>query len=155
MEAGGKRPDPPKLAQAAVRAAVAEAARLLPRVPLIAAVKILRRRMTRRPGRAPLPGVRGLAFLGFPLHAAAGHRATAATISSTCAFRCSSCRDTRRARRPCRAQTLCAALAPLRTLKLFQERGPFLSRSGTQRPHRFRDPQRLLDAFASWTAALT
>ena len=34
MERGSKRPDPPKLAQAAVRAAVAEARRLLPELPL-------------------------------------------------------------------------------------------------------------------------
>lgn len=36
MEKGSRRPDPPKLAQATVRAAVGEAARLLPKVPLFA-----------------------------------------------------------------------------------------------------------------------
>src|SRR5687767_9562968 len=71
MEQGGKRPDPPKLAQAAVRAAVMEAARLLPSLPLIAGGKSFGGRMTSQAQAAmPLPGVRGLAFLGFPLHPA-------------------------------------------------------------------------------------
>ena len=71
MEKGGKRPDPPKLAHAAVRAAVAEAARLVPKLPLIAGGKSFGGRMTSQAQAvAPLPGVRGLAFLGFPLHPA-------------------------------------------------------------------------------------
>ena len=71
MERGGKRPDPPKLAHAAVRAAVAEAARRLPELPLIAGGKSFGGRMTSQAqAAAPLPGVRGLAFLGFPLHPA-------------------------------------------------------------------------------------
>ena len=70
MEQGGKRPDPPKLAQATVRAAVAEASRLMPRAPLIAGGKSYGGRMTSQAQAASaLPGVRGLAFLGFPLHA--------------------------------------------------------------------------------------
>jgi predicted alpha/beta-hydrolase family hydrolase len=71
MERGSKRPDPPKLAHAAVRAAVAEAARLLPKLPIIAGGKSFGGRMTSQAqALAPLPGVRGLAFLGFPLHPA-------------------------------------------------------------------------------------
>jgi predicted alpha/beta-hydrolase family hydrolase len=71
MEARSKRPDPPALAQATVRAAVAEAARLLPQLPLIAGGKSFGGRMTSQAqAAAPLPGVRGLAFLGFPLHPA-------------------------------------------------------------------------------------
>jgi predicted alpha/beta-hydrolase family hydrolase len=71
MERGSKRPDPPKLAHAAVRAAVAEAQRQLPKLPLIAGGKSFGGRMTSQAqGLAPLPGVRGLAFLGFPLHPA-------------------------------------------------------------------------------------
>lgn len=71
MEQGGKRPDPPKLAHAAVRAAVAAAARLAPALPLIAGGKSFGGRMTSQAQAAsPLPGVRGLAFLGFPLHPA-------------------------------------------------------------------------------------
>jgi hypothetical protein len=71
MEARAKRPDPPALAQATVRAAVSEAARLLPALALIAGGKSFGGRMTSQAQAAsPLPGVRGLAFLGFPLHPA-------------------------------------------------------------------------------------
>ena len=71
MEHGSKRPDTPKLAQATVRAAVAEASRLLPEVALFAGGKSFGGRMTSQAQAAlPLPGVRGLVFLGFPLHPA-------------------------------------------------------------------------------------
>jgi predicted alpha/beta-hydrolase family hydrolase len=71
MEQGGRRPDTPKVAQATVRSAVAEAARLMPGVPLIAGGKSFGGRMTSQAQAAsPLPGVRGLVFLGFPLHPA-------------------------------------------------------------------------------------
>jgi predicted alpha/beta-hydrolase family hydrolase len=71
MERGEKRPDPPKIAHAAVGAAVGEAARLLPGVKLIAGGKSFGGRMTSQAqAAAPLPGVRGIAFLGFPLHPA-------------------------------------------------------------------------------------
>ena len=71
MEAASKRPDSPKLAQATVRAAIAEATRLLPGLPLLAGGKSFGGRMTSQAqAAAPLSGVRGLAFLGFPLHAA-------------------------------------------------------------------------------------
>jgi uncharacterized protein len=70
MEAGGKRPDPPKVAHAAVRGAVAKAGSLVD-VPLIAGGKSFGGRMTSQAqALAPLDGVKGLAFLGFPLHAA-------------------------------------------------------------------------------------
>lgn len=68
MEKGGRRPDPPKVAHAAVRAATAEAARRLPHLPLFAGGKSFGGRMTSQAqAEAPLEGVRGLAFLGFPL----------------------------------------------------------------------------------------
>jgi len=71
MEAGGKRPDPPKVAHAAVRAAVAAAASALPQLPLFAGGKSFGGRMTSQAqAAAPLAGVRGLVFLGFPLHPA-------------------------------------------------------------------------------------
>jgi uncharacterized protein len=71
MERGAKRPDPPQLAQATVRAAVAAALRLLPELPLIAGGKSFGGRMTSQAqSKAPLQGVCGLAFLGFPLHPA-------------------------------------------------------------------------------------
>jgi predicted alpha/beta-hydrolase family hydrolase len=69
MEKGGKRPDAPAVAHAAVRAAVTEATRCCPGMPLIAGGKSFGGRMTSQAQAiAPLPGVRGLAFLGFPLH---------------------------------------------------------------------------------------
>jgi predicted alpha/beta-hydrolase family hydrolase len=69
MEKGSKRPDTPAVAHAAVRAAVNEAARLCTGLPLIAGGKSFGGRMTSQAQAiAPLPGVRGLAFLGFPLH---------------------------------------------------------------------------------------
>ena len=69
MEAGAKRPDSPALAQAAVRAAVMEASRLAPTLPLIAGGKSFGGRMTSHAQASnPLPGVRGLVLLGFPLH---------------------------------------------------------------------------------------
>jgi predicted alpha/beta-hydrolase family hydrolase len=69
MEAGSRRPDPPAVAVATVRAAVSEAARRLPGLRLIAGGKSFGARMTSTAAaESPLPGVLGLAFLGFPLH---------------------------------------------------------------------------------------
>jgi predicted alpha/beta-hydrolase family hydrolase len=71
MEKGRKRPDPPALAQATVRAAVAEAAVVCAGLPLLAGGKSFGGRMTSQAqAKAPLEGVRGLAFFGFPLHPA-------------------------------------------------------------------------------------
>jgi uncharacterized protein len=71
MEAGSKRPDRPAVAHAAVRAAVAEAARRCPGLRLVAGGKSFGGRMTSQAqATAPLAGVHGLAFFGFPLHPA-------------------------------------------------------------------------------------
>ena len=71
MEKGGKRPDAPAVAHAAVRAAVAEAARCCKGMPLIAGGKSFGGRMTSQAqAAAALDGVCGLAFFGFPLHPA-------------------------------------------------------------------------------------
>lgn len=71
MAQGSKRPDRPEVAQAAVRAAVEEAGRRLPGVPLYAGGKSFGARMSSQAqAEAPLPGVRGLVFVGFPLHPA-------------------------------------------------------------------------------------
>jgi predicted alpha/beta-hydrolase family hydrolase len=70
MKAGRSRPDSPAVAEAAVRAAVAEAARVSPGLPLFAGGKSFGGRMTSQAqAKEPLPGVRGLVFFGFPLHA--------------------------------------------------------------------------------------
>lgn len=71
MERGSKRPDPPRLAHAVIRAAAAETARLAPDLPLFAGGRSFGGRMTSlAQADSPLPGVKGLAFLGFPLHPA-------------------------------------------------------------------------------------
>lgn len=71
MEKGGRRTDPPRLAHATVRAAAAAALRLVPELLLIAGGKSFGGRMTSQAqAAAPIPGVRSLAFLGFPLHPA-------------------------------------------------------------------------------------
>ncbi|MBA2962715.1 MULTISPECIES: alpha/beta family hydrolase [Ramlibacter] len=71
MARGSRRPDPPALAQAAVRAAVAEAARRWPGLALFAGGKSFGGRMASQAQAAePLAGVRGLVFVGFPLHPA-------------------------------------------------------------------------------------
>lgn len=69
MEKKLGRPDQPAVAHAAIRAAVEEAARLCPGLKLVAGGKSFGGRMTSQAqSKAPLPGVKGLAFLGFPLH---------------------------------------------------------------------------------------
>ncbi len=71
LEAGSRRPDPPALCHATVRAAVAEASRRSPGLPLIAGGRSFGGRMSSQAqAKSPLPGVRGLAFLAFPLHPA-------------------------------------------------------------------------------------
>jgi predicted alpha/beta-hydrolase family hydrolase len=71
MEQGAKRPDPPSVAHATVRAAVDDASRHFSDLPLFAGGKSFGGRMTSQAQAAsPLPGVQGLVFLGFPLHPA-------------------------------------------------------------------------------------
>ena len=69
MEQRARRPDPPAVAAATVRAVVIEAARVAPGLALVAGGKSFGGRMTSTAqAEQPLPGVRGLVFLGFPLH---------------------------------------------------------------------------------------
>ena len=71
MERGSKRPDSPAVAHAAIRAAVAEAGKLAPDLPLFAGGRSFGGRMTSQAQAGePLPGVRGLVFFAFPLHPA-------------------------------------------------------------------------------------
>src|SRR6202048_2935975 len=71
MEKRSRRPDPPGIAHATVRAAVAEAARCCAGLTLIAGGKSFGGRMTSQAQAiAPLANVHRLAFLGFPLHPA-------------------------------------------------------------------------------------
>lgn len=69
MEQGVPRPDRPALAHATVRAAVEIATRLAPSLPLFAGGKSFGGRMTSQAqAEQPLSNVRGIVFLGFPLH---------------------------------------------------------------------------------------
>jgi uncharacterized protein len=71
MEKGSKRPDPPRNAHAAVRAAADQAVRIAPDLPLFAGGRSFGGRMTSQAQAAePIHGVKGLIFLGFPLHPA-------------------------------------------------------------------------------------
>ena len=71
MEKGSKRPDAPKVAHATIRAATRKASELAPDLPLFAGGRSFGGRMTSQAQAIdPLPNVRGLAFLGFPLHPA-------------------------------------------------------------------------------------
>ncbi len=71
MERQARRPDPPALCHATIRAAVAAARNLAPKLPIIAGGKSFGCRMTSQAqADEPLPGVLGLAFFGFPLHPA-------------------------------------------------------------------------------------
>ncbi|GMR13128.1 MAG: alpha/beta hydrolase [Gemmatimonadota bacterium] len=69
VEAGRRRPDYPNVLVETVRAAIAEAARLAPDLPLLAGGKSMGGRMTSTAASLQaLPGVKGLVFFGFPLH---------------------------------------------------------------------------------------
>jgi hypothetical protein len=156
MERRGKRPDPPRLAHAAVRAAVAEAARLCPRLPLIAGGKSFGGRMTSQAqAAAPLPGVLGLAFLGFPLHPARQPSRERGQHLFDVQCPMLFLQGTRDAlAMPDEIKPLCAALGARATLRLFE---------GAD--HSFHVPAKsgrtdaqimgeVLDAFAAWVTDL-
>jgi predicted alpha/beta-hydrolase family hydrolase len=156
MERGGKRPDPPKLAHAAVRAAAAEAAKRLPKLPLIAGGKSFGGRMTSQAQAIePLPGVRGLAFLGFPLHPPkqpsrdrAGHLAD---VRVPMLF----LQGTRDALAMLEEiEPACVALGPRATLKLFADADHSFhvpAKSGRKDAQVMSE---MLDALATWADAL-
>jgi predicted alpha/beta-hydrolase family hydrolase len=71
MEKGSKRPDSPPVAEAAVRAAIAEASKLAKGLPLFAGGRSFGGRMTSgAQSKEALPNVAGLVFFAFPLHLA-------------------------------------------------------------------------------------
>jgi predicted alpha/beta-hydrolase family hydrolase len=94
MEQRSRRPDPPPLAHAAVRAAVDAAARLAPDLAVVAGGRSFGGRMTSQAqAGAPLPGVGGLVFLGFfPCTRLGGRRANVAITCSRSQSRCCSCK---------------------------------------------------------------
>jgi len=123
MEQKRGRPDSPALAQATVRAAVAEAARLAPELPLIAGGKSFGGRMTSQAQAAsPLAGVRGLAFLGFPLHPAKRPSRDRARHLDDVKIPMLLLQGTRDALAElAELEPVCAALGPRATLKLFAD----------------------------------
>lgn len=152
LERGSKRPDSPQLAHAAVRAAVLEAARRLPGIPLFAGGKSFGGRMTSQAQAiSPLPGVRGLVFLGFPLHPAGKPAKERADHLFEIELPMLFLQGTRDALADLSLlQPLCQQLGPRTTLKLFQEAD-----------HSFHVPARsgrkdadilveILDAMAAW-----
>jgi predicted alpha/beta-hydrolase family hydrolase len=152
MEKGSKRPDPPKVAQAAVRAAVAEARRRLPKLPLIAGGKSFGGRMTSQAQAAePLPGIAGLAFLGFPLHPAGKPSQDRAAHLSDVKVPMLFLQGTRDALAELdQLEPVCKSLGKRATLRLFQDADHSFhvpARSGR------RDPDvraEMLDAMAAW-----
>ena len=152
MERGSKRPDPPKLAHAAVRAAVAEAAKRLPKLPLIAGGKSFGGRMTSQAQAvAPLPGVRGLAFLGFPLHPAKQPSRERGAHLLDVQIPMLFLQGTRDAlAMPDQIEPMCAALGALATLRLFADADHSFHvpvRSGRTDAQVMND---VLDAFKAW-----
>src|SRR5262249_2065411 len=152
MEQGGRRPDPPKVAHATVRAAVAETARRLSKLPLIAGGKSFGGRMTSQAQAAtPLAGVRGLVFLGFPLHPAGRASAERGKHLFDVQVPMLFLQGTRDALAALvQLKPLCKALGKRATLKLFENAD-----------HSFHVPARtgrkdaqvrgeMLDAFAAW-----
>jgi uncharacterized protein len=156
MERRGKRPDMPGIAHATVRAAVAEARRLLPELLLVAGGKSFGGRMTSQAQAvAQLQGVRGLAFLGFPLHPAGRPSQDRAKHLFDVAIPMLFLQGTRDALAELdQLEPLCNALGARATLKLFQDAD-----------HSFHVPARtgrkdsdvrseMLDALAAWIDAV-
>jgi len=156
MERGARRPDPPPLAQATVRATAATALRLVPGLPLVAGGKSFGGRMTSQAqANAPLQGVRGLAFLGFPLRPAGRPSQNRAKHLFAVKIPMLFLQGTRDALASLdQLQPLCDALGARATLKLFQDAD-----------HSFHVPARtgrkdaqvrseMLDALAAWIDGL-
>jgi predicted alpha/beta-hydrolase family hydrolase len=156
MEQGSKRPDPPKVAHAAVRAAVDEAARLLPKLPLFAGGKSFGGRMTSQAqALEPLPGVQGLVFLGFPLHPAGKPSRERGKHLFDVRVPMLFLQGTRDALAVLdELEPLCAALGPRATLKLFADADHSFHvpvRTG-RKDAQVRDE--MLDAFAAWVGGV-
>src|SRR5215471_10263882 len=152
MERGTKRPDPPPLSQATVRAAVAAAQRLLPDMPLIAGGKSFGGRMTSQAqAKAPLQGVCGLAFFGFPLHPAgrpSQERAVHLFDVQIPMLFLQGTRDTLASLD--QIESLCKKLGKCATLKLFAAADHFFhvpARTGRKDAQVLGD---MIDAFVTW-----
>jgi predicted alpha/beta-hydrolase family hydrolase len=155
MEARARRPDPPKVAHAAVRAAVAAARSRVPELALFAGGKSFGGRMTSQAqAEAPLDGVRGLVFVGFPLHPPGRPSQDRAEHLSRIAVPMLFLQGTRDEFAALdQLQPVCRALGKAATLKLFDDAD-----------HSFHVPARtgrkdaevrgeMLDALAAWIDA--
>jgi hypothetical protein len=157
MERHSRRPDPPDLCHATVRAAAATAARLAPAVPLFAGGKSFGGRMTSQAqAETPLAGVRGLAFLGFPLHPPGQPAQTRAQHLSQVCIPLLFLQGTRdEFAELALLEPLVSRLGARATLHLFQDadhsfRVP--ARSGRKAPEVMRE---LTDVLAGWIETLT
>jgi hypothetical protein len=152
MEKGARRPDPPNIAHRVVRAAVAEALRLRPDLSIVAGGKSFGGRMTSQAqATGPMQGIRGLAFLGFPLHPAgrpSQDRAKHLFDVRTPMLFLQGTRDALATLE--QLEPLCKALGRRATLKLFQDADHsfhVLARSGQKDSQVLED---VMDAFAAW-----
>jgi uncharacterized protein len=156
MEKRSKRPDPPKVAQAVVRAALAEARKRLAKLPLVAGGKSFGGRMTSQAQAAePLPGVVGLAFLGFPLHPAGKPSQDRAQHLADVKVPMLFLQGTRDALAELdQLQPVCEALGKRATLKLFADADHSFhvpARTGRKDPEVRAE---MLDAMAAWIERL-
>jgi len=152
MEQGSKRPDSPALAQATVRAAVVKAGELVRGLPLIAGGKSFGGRMTSQAqAAAPLDAVRGLAFLGFPLHPAGKPSADRAKHLADVKVPMLFLQGTRDTLADLALlKPMVAGLGKRATLRLFDEADHSFhvpARTGRKDPEVRRE---MLDAFAAW-----
>jgi len=152
MERGAKRPDPPQLAQATVRAAVDAALAIFPEHPLIAGGKSFGGRMTSQAqAKAPLKGVCGLAFLGFPLHPAGRPSQDRAAHLFEVQIPMLFLQGTRDSLASLdQIESLCKKLGRRATLKLFKDADHSFhvpARTGRKDSQVLGD---MLDAFAAW-----
>ena len=157
MERGARRPDPPQVAQATVRAAVAAALGLLPELPLIAGGKSFGGRMTSQTqAKASLQGVSGLVFLGFPLHPAGRPSQDRAEHLFDVQIPMLFLQGTRDALASLdQLEPLCKKLGRLATLKLFADADHSFHvpvRTGRKDAQVLGD---VVDAFAAWLDCVT
>jgi uncharacterized protein len=156
MEKASKRPDPPAVAHAAVRAAVVQAAQSCPGLPIVAGGKSFGGRMTSQAqAKAPLASVRGLAFLAFPLHPAGKPSSDRAKHLSEVNIPMLFLQGTRDALAEVGLlEPVVKGLGPLATLHLVKEADHsfhVLARSG-RNDREVMDE--VLDAFAAWVDAI-
>jgi hypothetical protein len=157
MEQGSKRPDAPALAHTTVRAAVAKAGELARGLPLIAGGKSFGGRMTSQAqAAAPLDDVRGLAFLGFPLHPAGKPSADRAKHLADVKVPMLFLQGTRDTLADLTMlKPTVAGLGKRATLRLFEEADHSFhvpARTGRKDPEVRRE---MLDAFAAWAEKVT